>query len=249
MMRSCRSDRLLIAYKHLTGRRRAGVLGSRSGVAAIEFALVLPVVVTMLAALFDVTNGYIASLRVNYCAQAIDQITTAEAAGSVTANTLNLLQVSTAASAVYGYLPNLLSASPPNFGTVISSVAMTPTVTGCTSSCTYTAHVAWSGNYLGSLGTLRPCDTTQGVSVITATTNTQTPTPTTLPSSVYSAAPLLVVDITYTFTPTFFSFITSSFTISQAAYFAPRTGLANNWIQYVYVAPDSTVLCTGYPSA
>jgi Flp pilus assembly protein TadG len=239
----------MMPYKRLTGRCRAGLLGSRSGVAAIEFALVLPVVVSMLAGLFDVTNGYIASLRVNYCAQAIDQIATAEAAGSTTANTLNLLQVSTAASAVYGYLPNLLSASPPVFGAVISSIAMTPTVTGCTSGCTYTAHVAWSGNYLGTLGTLRPCDIAQGVSVITATTNTQAPSPTTLPSSVYSAAPLLVVDITYQFTPTFFSFITSSFTISQSAYFAPRTSLANNWIQYVYVAPDSTTLCNGYPSA
>ena len=248
-MRSYRHDRLLTPCKRLTCRRRFGLLGSRSGVAAIEFALILPTIVSMLAALFDITNGYIASLRVNYCAQAIDQIATAEAAGSTTTNTLNLSQVSTAASAVYGYLPNLLSASPPNFGAVISSVAMTPTVTGCTSGCTYTAHVAWSGNYLGSLGALRPCDITQGVSVITATTNTQTPSPTTLPSSVYSAAPLLVVDITYTFTPTFFSFITSSFTISQSAYFAPRTGLANNWIQYVYAAPDSTVLCTGYPSA
>jgi hypothetical protein len=85
--------------------------------------------------------------------------------------------------------------------------------------------------------------------VITQTTDSSTPSPTTLPSDVYSAASLLVVDVTYTFTPTFSNFITSSFTMRQSAYFAPRTGLVNSYIRYVYVSPDSTTLCSGYPSA
>jgi hypothetical protein len=85
--------------------------------------------------------------------------------------------------------------------------------------------------------------------VITQTSDTAPPSPTTLPSDVYSAASLLVVDVTYVFTPQFFNFITSAFTISQSAYFPPRSGLLNPWIQYVYVPPDATVLCAGYPSA
>jgi Flp pilus assembly protein TadG len=236
-------------YKLLTGRRRAGLLGARQGVAGLEFALILPVFISMVTGFFDISNGYVASLRVNLCAQAIDQIATAEAAGSTTANTINMLQISAAASAAYAYLPNLSSASPPAFGVTVSAVAMTPTVSGCTSGCTYTAHVAWSGNYQGTLGTLRPCDTVQGTSVITETTDTVTPSATTLPSDDYSAASLMVVDVTYTYTPTFFSFLTSSFQIHQSAYFAPRTGITDKWIQYVFVAPDSTTLCPGYPSA
>jgi Flp pilus assembly protein TadG len=249
MMRSTKPRLLPRLYKFLTSRRRTGLLGARQGVAGLEFALILPLFISMVTGFFDISNGYVASLRVNLCAQAIDQIATAEAAGSTTANTINLSQISAAASAAYAYLPSLLSASPPAFGIVISAVAMTPTVSGCTSGCTYTAHVAWSGNYQGTLGTLRPCDTVQGTSIITQTTDTGTPSATTLPSDDYSAASLLVVDVTYTYTPTFFSFLTSSFNIQQSAYFAPRTGIANNWIQYVFVAPDSTTLCAGYPSA
>jgi Flp pilus assembly protein TadG len=243
------SRHVFASRKFPVGRHRAGPLGSRSGVAALEFALILPVLVSMIAGLFDLTTGYIASLRVNYCAQAIDQIATAEAAGSTTTNTLNLSQVSAAASAAYAYLPNLLSASPPTFGIVVTSIVMTPTVVGCTTGCTYTPHVAWSGTFKGTSGTKRPCDTVQGTSVITQTTDSSTPSPTTLPSDVYSAASLLVVDVTYTFTPTFSNFITSSFTMRQSAYFAPRTGLVNSYIRYVYVSPDSTTLCSGYPSA
>ena len=233
----------------LRKRTRVGLLGARRGVAGLEFALLAPVLVTFLTGLFDVTTAYIAWERVDLCAQAIDQIATTEAAGSTTANTLNLSQTSSAASAAYAYLPNILTATPPAFGVTISSIAMTPTVSGCTSSCTYTAHVAWSGNYQGTSGTKRPCDVTQGSSVITQTTDGSTPSATTLPSDVYSAAPLLVVDISYTFTPMFFNYITSGFTMRQSAYFAPRTGITNGWIQYVYSAPDSTTLCTGYPSA
>ena len=245
------TDPILIRrlYRFLTCRRRAGFFWARQGVAALEFALIFPVIVTMLTGFFDISNGYIASLRVNLCAQAIDQIATAEAAGSTTTNTINLSQISAAASAAYAYLPNLSSASSPAFAVTISAVAMTPTVSGCTSGCTYTAHVAWSGNYGGTLGTLRPCDTVQGSSVITQTTDTGTQSATTLPSDDYSAASLLVVDVTYTYTPTFFSFITSSITIRQSAYFAPRTGIADKPIQYVFAAPDSTTLCPGYPSA
>ena len=67
-------------------------------------------------------------------------------------------------------------------------------------------------------------------------------------ADVYSPAPLLVVDITYTFKPLFYRFVTD-ITMRQSAYFSPRAGLSNNWIQYIYVAPDSTTLCAGYPSA
>jgi Flp pilus assembly protein TadG len=238
---------ILIGTKKLKCYRE-GACSHRSGVAALEFALILPLLFSMLAGLYDLTTGYIASLRANYCAQAIDEIVTSEAAGSVTVNTLKQSQVTSAASAAYAYLPRLLSASPPTFGIVISAIAMTPIIPGCTSGCTYTAHVAWSGSYQGTLGIVRPCDLVKGVSVITQTTDSAAPSPTTLPSDLFSAASLMVVDVTYTYTPLFFKFLTSSFTIRQSAYFAPRAGVTNSWIHYIYAAPDSTALCSGYPS-
>jgi Flp pilus assembly protein TadG len=226
-----------------------GLLRSRGGLAGLEFALLAPVLVTMLAGLYDLTLAYIAYERVNLCAQTIGQIATIQAAGSTATNTLSLSQATASASAAYAYLPKLLNASPPAFGVTISSVVMTPTVSGCSSGCTYTAHVAWSGIYEGAAGLKRPCDTTQGASVITQSSDTAATSPTTLPSDVYSAAPLVVVDVTYQFTPLFFKFITSSFTIVKSAYLPPRSGITNNWLQYVFAAPDSTTLCPGYPSA
>ncbi len=226
-----------------------GLARSRKGLAGIEFALLAPLVVTLLAGLYDTTTAYIAFSRVNTCAQTIDLIATTLASASTKPNSLTLTQATSAASAAYAYLPYVLTGSPPAFSVTLSSVVMTPTVVGCTSSCTYTAHVAWSGVYAGSGGTKRPCDLVVGTSAMTQTTDTAAPSSTTLPSDVYSAASLLVVDVSYKYTPLFFQFITSSFTLFQTAYFPPRSGLSGAWIQYVYSAPDSTTLCTGYASA
>lgn len=228
--------------------RRQGLTRSGRGVAAFEFALLAPVLLAMLAGLYDLTTAYIAWERLNLSVQAIDQIATAQAANATVANTLTKTQTTSAASGIYAYLPNILTPSAPSFGVSVSAVVMTPTVSGCTTNCTYTAHVAWSGVFQGTAGVQRPCDAVQGTAVITQTADTATPSPNTLPTDVYSPASLLIVDATYTFQPLFYSFI-SSFTMKQSAYFSPRSGLTNNWIQYVYAAPDSTKLCPGYPSA
>ena len=221
---------------------------ARQGLAGLEFALLAPVLVSMLAGLYDLTSAYISWERVNLCAQSIDQIATSVAAGNSQTNTLTLVQAQTAASAAYAYLPGILGASPPAFGVTISSVVMTPTVAGCTTGCIYTAHVAWSGVYQGS-GTKRPCDATLGTAAITQTADTASPSPTTLPADVYSAASLLVVDVTYTFQPVFYRYLTSNFTMLQSAYFPPRSGLTDSWIEYFPGTSDSTTLCSGYPAA
>jgi Flp pilus assembly protein TadG len=238
----------LLSAHILIGSRRSILGRSGRGVAGIEFALLAPVLISMLAGLYDLTTAYIAWERLNLSVQAIDQIATSQAANSTTTNTLTHAQTTAAASGVYAYLPNILTASAPSFGVSLSSIVMTPTVSGCTTNCTYTAHVAWSGVFQGTAGVRRPCDAVRGTSVITQTADTAPPSPDTLPTDVYSPASLLVVDVTYTFKPMFYNFI-SSFTMKQSAYFSPRSGLSNDWIQYVYVAPDSTTICPGYPSA
>ena len=221
---------------------------SRRGVAGLEFAMLAPLLISIIAGLYDLTTAYIAWERLNLCVQSVDQIATSQAARATATNTLTFAQATTAASSIYAYLPDTLTAAAPPFGVTISSVVMTPTVAGCITNCTYSAHVAWSGIYQGTAGSRRPCDVAAGSSVIIQAADTAAPTPTTLPSDVYSSAPLLVADITYTFKPLFYNFI-GSFTMRQSAYFASRTALTSNWIQYVYSAPDSTTICAGYPSA
>jgi len=239
------------ALRGLTAwRRRRGLLRSRDGVAAIEFAFVAPIMVAMLAGVYDLTTAFIAWRRVTAAALAIAEIATGEAASTVAnTNILSQSQAVAAASAVYPYLPMLLQSSPPAFGVTISSIVMTPTVSGCTNGCTYTAHVAWSGVFEGT-GQVRPCDTAQGTSGISSVSDTAKPSPTTLPVDVYSAAPLLVVDVTYTYKPMFFRFITGNVVMAQSSYLSPRTGLTTAWTQYFPSGSnDTTGLCAGYPAA
>jgi Flp pilus assembly protein TadG len=216
----------------------------RRALAAIEFALIAPVLVLMAFGSYDIVQGFITYTRVNYAAQAIGQIATSMAVAGTNLNQLNDTQALAATSAVYALLPALNSANPPAFSVVLSSIAMTPTVSGCTSNCTYTAHVAWSSVFQGS-GTARPCDTTQGVSVITSVPDTASPSPTTLPVDAYSSSPLLVADVTYTFQPVFLIAIQTSITMTSSAYFSPRTGGPANWVQFTDTTP--AIQCPGYP--
>jgi Flp pilus assembly protein TadG len=216
----------------------------------MEFAFIAPVMVTMLAGLYDLTTAFIAWRRVTAAALAIGEIATGEAASGITnTNVLSQSQAVAAASAVYPYLPSLLQPSPPAFGVAISSIVMTVTVPGCTVGCTYTAHVAWSGVFEGT-GQARPCDTVQGTSVLNSVSNTAGPSPADLPEDLFSPAPVLVVDVTYTYQPMFFTFITGNVVMAQSSYLSPRAGLTTAWIQYFPSgASDTTGLCAGYPAA
>jgi Flp pilus assembly protein TadG len=240
------------AGRGTTGPAWPRLLSSRAGVAAMEFALLAPVVVLMLAGLYDLTMAYIAWERVTLAAQAINQIATTIAATPPNSNTVTQAQATTASTAIYAYLPQLLTASPPAFSVTISSIAMEPLTAGtsCAGPTTCVAQVAWSGTYLGTdqdvNGTAlqRPC----GVGAVVQTSDTTTPSPGTLPEDVYSASSLLVVDVTYQFTPTFYQFLTGNITIAQSAYYPPRIGLQSAHITYIYAAPDLTTVCSPAPA-
>jgi Flp pilus assembly protein TadG len=224
---------------------------ARDGLAALEFALLAPILVSTVGGLYDLTTGFIAWKRVAMAAQSIDQIATSLAATTSGTNILNLINASNASSAVYAYLPNILSASPNSFGVTVSSVAMVPNPATCTVGCTYTPHVAWSGVFKGSAGTRRPCDARAGLSAMSFVPDGSNPSPTTLPASVQgSGAPLVIVDVVFTFKPIFFTYITGNIQMNQSAYFSPRTGLMGDWVQYFYAGnSDSTSICPGYPLA
>ena len=236
--------------RSLTPGRLARRQRARGGVAAIEFALVAPLMVVSCAGLYDLTTGFLAWQRLNLATLAIAQIATAMAAGSTVTNTLSLAQAQTASSAIYAYLPDTLSAAPSSFSVTLSSVVMLPAVPGCVSNCTYTAHVAWTGVYQGtpSPSLERPCDASGG-SALNSVPDTASPSPGTLPADVYSVAPLLVVDVTYTFRPLFLTMFSGDVLMRRPVYFPARAGLTESWIQYSPGASDPTVQCPGYPWA
>jgi Flp pilus assembly protein TadG len=226
--------------------RKAGPGRSRAGIATLEFALIAPLLLTMMAGLYDVAMAFIAWQRVTMAAQAIDEIATSLAATATNTNTLNASQATLASSAIYAYLPALSMPSPPAFGVTLTSVVMTPTDQGCGTNCTYTAHVAWSGVFQGA-GLLRPCDSVPGISALTATGDDLDPSPATLPVDTYTASPLLVADVTYTFTPLFFTFATGALTLTRTAFFSTRTGRVSDWIHYVEPT-GASLRCPGYPA-
>jgi hypothetical protein len=92
----------------------------------------------------------------------------------------------------------------------MSSIKMVPTPTGCTTTCAYTPKVVWSTGW-------RTCGST-----ITAAADTAAPSATTLPTDIYGPNSQIVVDVSYTFYPTFGSSVLPAIPIERSTYMAPR---------------------------
>jgi Flp pilus assembly protein TadG len=254
MRRHAESDSRSPLLSRLTQRARgrlakpgwAGLRRSRGGLAALEFALLAPVLVTTCAGLYDLTSGFLAWQRVNMAALEIAQITTYEASANnnTNMNILNIAETQKATSAIYAYLPDTLTAPTASFGVVVTSVVVTLQNPACTSSCSYIPNVAWSGRFQGGAGTTRAC----GASALGWVADTARSSATTLPTDLQQPQPVLVVDVYYTFKPQFFTFVTGNVVMMRSAYFPPRTGLPSDWVQYYWAgAPDLTAKCPGYP--
>ncbi len=211
----------------------------RRGIAVVEFALVTPVMFLIPVGMIDLTNGFTAQRRVSEAALAVGQIATGLAAQPNTTNSLTTAQAQSAASAIFASLPTLLGAPANTFSVTLTSVVMTPTVAGCTSACTYRANVAWSHVLYGSATTARACGQLTSAAAGTAPSASQ------LPADAFTAAPLLVVDVRFTFTPLFFTFVKNSISMSALTYLPPRTGTNTQWVRYVDSSPASH-LCPGY---
>jgi Flp pilus assembly protein TadG len=210
---------------------------STHAVAAVEFALIAPVLVIFMLGLFDLSNGITTWWHLTEAAHAVAQIATVSAAQPDQSNQITATQVNTAATAAYPLVPQLATASSAIFGVTLTSVVFTAG-TGANCANGYCANVAWSMTPQGTAPS-RSCGTLQPVADATA------PSKTTLPSDAFSAAPLLVVDVFYKFTPLFTRFITSSISMMRTAYLSPRTGTNSQWTTLVN-PPSTTVLCPGY---
>ncbi len=240
--------------------RSLGILSLRQlgscgrALAALEFALIAPVLLLTTFAAFDIVQGLIALNRLTNVATAVSELGTEMAATPTYTNTLSRAQANAATSAIYALMPELSGASPPVFGVVLSSIAMTKNVAACRSNCTYSPHVAWSAALQGTNGTVRPCDVTLGVPVLVFVPDTQDPSPGTLPVSVQGVQPVLVADVSYMFQPLFSSFsfppLVSGFsmptlTMTRSVYFALRNTDPAQWLQYSDI-PVPEFRCPGY---
>ncbi len=219
-------------------KRLVRAAADRRGVAALEFALLAPVLVVIAMSLYDVTNAVISWWQLSAAADAIARMATGMAATTTNTNSLTRTQASTVSTAVFAVMPTLSSAPASTYGVAISSVVMTPTVAGCTSDCTYNANVAWSVGLQGNAAR-RPCGQ------LNQAPDTQPASITTLPVDAFTSAPVVVVDVTYDFTPLFTTLFGAGLRFMESAYMSPRTGTDAAWVRLT--GPQAAqAQCPGY---
>ena len=140
----------------------------------------------------------------------------------------------------------------------ITNVVFTPTVSTCTSSCTYNANVAWTFNenqpITGSSAITRSC------SSLTALADGAAPSSTGIPSSLFNAGSVIVVDAQYKFTPLFQHSGIPSLVMTEQGFSAATNAniqnTPNGTAAYLIGVNSSSVLapttnnftyCSGYP--
>ena len=173
------------------------LLRDRSGTPAIEFALLAPVMFTILAGSYDVTQIFIAMRAVTGTAQAIVQIATEQSVQPDQSNSLTVREAHQAMTAIYAMIPALKSgADTSQYSVTLSAIVFTASPPGCGagSGCTYVGKTAWSVALLppGLPITRTPC------SEVTQVASNQRATASSLPTSgMTTLTSVVVADVSY----------------------------------------------------
>lgn len=230
-------------------RCRVACLGrAKGGSAAIEFALVYPVLFLLLAGSFELTRAVNSARRITTVASSIATMIASDAKGSISSTDLHY-----AFDSAMITFPDVLADSAAkgiawssDISISMAGVVFTPTVPGCKSQCTYKANIVWTGG-----AATRSCGST-----LTSMSDTDTATPTTLPSNLYTPIAIpaggfnpppfaVVVDVAYTWTPAVFSRQFGTATIRRSAYLTSRYA---SKINYTKLSDDDAFgkQCPGY---
>lgn len=202
----------------------AGVRGrSRRGVAALEFALMAPLLTLPLMFMYDAANGWMVWHRLTVAARSVAQISTLLAVNADGSNTLSHDQAWRASTAVYAAMPETLVAGA-TYGVVMSEVLFTSPESCNGVACV--ANVSWSTTLLGS-APRRACGTP-----LSAVPDSFPPSPAVLPQSAFQSAPVLVVDVTYSFKPTLLGSFIGGIPMAWSAYLPVRSGTSDQTISY-----------------
>ncbi|MET7245743.1 TadE/TadG family type IV pilus assembly protein [Methylobacterium sp. EM32] len=204
------------------------------GLAAIELALVLPMLLTLLLGGIQLVAYVNASRKVDLVVRSISQMIsqkTPPTDNSTVNGLVNQWDLHFSYDASLVLFPFLMSEAKrqgKQWWQVITinyaSIQFKPTTATCADptdqSACYSAGVVWT-----STGTTQPASGPLyrrcGAALIPADDNAAA-TPTTLPRSLYGPASVVVIDAVFTFTPTFGARYLPSFDIKRSAYVQPR---------------------------
>lgn len=223
-------------------RPALALLCDRSGSPGIEFALVAPLMLTMLAGSYDITRFFIAMRQVTSTAQEVVQIATEIAVQPDQSNALTVYQATQSMTAIYALMPGLKSSGDTSqYSVTLSAIVFTSfplvcvsgakcTTAGCVPGviCTTAGIVAWSVPLSrGAQVTRTPC------SFVTQVASDQQATLTSLPTSgMATLTSVVVADISYVYQPLFSRFITGPVTLQRTAFLPPRAGNPTQYVHY-----------------
>jgi hypothetical protein len=233
----------------LLGRLRAK---SRANV-AIEFAIIGPVMITLILGLYDVSKAMILYQEVYNSAHdsALAASIMAEQPDQTTS--LTVAQTQQAMSIFYAEMPWVRSGIETGTHSVtLSSITFQQTVSTCvpssTNVCATTPYVTWSIPYQWGDGRQaqpsRPCATgpsPQPTTAVAASSVTAGSLTTIGTAGVQNPDPILVVDVHYRYTPMFTNFVTGPIDFWVTAYWPVRsaaTGTAT-YLQYTKFDPTN----------
>ncbi len=215
---------------------------STRAIAAVEFAIILPLMIIVMLGSVEVARLLTFSRRVNLVANtavqmlsepAVAQVpsnVTIPAPNNVSSGNVTYTDLHTAQDSAMVIFPQVLSDAAQkgiswtnDIKISMASVRFVPPPSGCKSSCSYQANVVWASG---------PNARTCGVP-LTAADDNVTPSKTTLPkdlfpspstpvTNLYSAGSIVVVDVDYTYTPLFTSKFFGSIRMQRSAYLSPR---------------------------
>lgn len=198
----------------------------RDGIAALEFALLAPLMIYTLLAAADIANALNTTRRMTNAADTIAELVSQQTTSSGIQGTVANADLTGYFYSIFATFPDVLSdaagkgeAWTSDIQPIVTSVTfgpaatcVTPQLGGSAPSCT-TATATWSAG----LSTTRSCG-----ALNQAALDTNSPTLTTIPPGTYAPGTLIVADVIYTFTPTFTKWLTGPFTFQRTAYFTPR---------------------------
>lgn len=213
-------------------------LRAEGAVAAIEFALIVPILLLLLLAGIQIVLYINASRKVAQVARSISQMIsqakppTNSSTATVNAQDLHFSYDST--MVIFPFVMGDAKRQNVSWWADISinyaSIAFTQTSATCNDptdqSACYTANVVWTSTGTAQpYGTnYRPCTPAQ-----LPADNTAPPSRSTLPRSVFGPASLIVIDVVFNFTPTFGAKFVPSVKIARSAYVQPRYATLVNY--------------------
>jgi hypothetical protein len=211
---------------------------AKDGLAALEFALVLPLLLAIMLGFYEIDRYAFAVRRLEIAAASMTDMLTTNTTGFINYNDIHFAEDS-----IMVLFPMVLADSAAkqipwqnDISISISSIVFSPTVKSCTSNCTYTANVAWTTGG-------RACGSIQIPGV-----DTSAPSLTTLPDDLFGVPSVVVVDLAYTYVPRVGSSIIKPFTIHRSSYIQPRYIPPTSYLKYSVISGDDGIAnaCPGY---